>query len=54
MHLYLIHQEEHRAIGVVEQKMKEVVKFLICEEWLNYDILNCNDVSLADKLSIDL
>ena len=53
MHLYLIHQEEHRAIGVVEQKMKEVVKFLICEEWLNYDILNCNDVSLADKLSIE-
>ena len=53
MHLYLIHQEAHNAIGVVEQKMKEVIKFLICEEWLNSGTLNYNDISLADRLCIE-
>lgn len=53
MHLYLIHQEEHHAIGVVEQKMKEVIKFLICEEWLDWGTLNHNDISLADRLCIE-
>ena len=53
MHLYLIHQEAHNAIGVVEQKMKEVIKFLICEEWLDCGTRNWDGISLADKLCIE-
>ena len=53
MHLYLIYQETHNAIGVVEQNMKEVIKFLICEEWLDCSTRNWNGISLADKLCIE-
>ena len=53
MHLYLIHQEAHNAIGVVEQKMKEVIKFLICEKWLDCGTLNWDGISLADRLGIE-
>ena len=53
MHLYLRYQEEHSIIGVVEQNMKEVIKFLICEERLDCSTRNWNGISLADKLCIE-
>ena len=53
MHLYLIHQEAHNAIGGVEQNMKEVIKFLICEKWLDCETLNWDGISLADRLCIE-
>ena len=52
MDLYLINKGKYNAIGIVEQEVKEVIKFLIREGWLDCNTRDWNHISLADRLCI--